>query len=186
MAKIFGKYFIAVVPQGDLQDEATRVKEELKAVFGLKYALKSPAHVTLKMPFSWNEAKEADLIEMLGDFLKQKPRFALSFEDFGRFGKRVIFIKTKPNKELNALQSELVAYCKRELNLVKELSDSNYTPHMTVAFKDIKERIFDDYWQFIKSKNFKGKLDVKSISILKRLEGRWVVLSNITLEESLD
>ncbi|GAB2617085.1 2'-5' RNA ligase family protein [Belliella aquatica] len=186
MAKNFGKYFIAIVPFGDVQNDSTKVKEELKEVFGLKYALKSPAHVTVKMPFSWNEAKEGDLIDKIGSFLKGKEAFSLGFDGFGRFGKRVIFIKTKPNKELNALQSELAEYCKRELNLVKELSDSNYTPHMTVAFKDIKERLFDEYWQFIKSKKFKGRLDVKSLSILKRVEGRWVVLSNITLGESVD
>lgn len=179
MAKIFGKYFIAIVPQGDVQDEATRVKEELKEVFGLKYALKSPAHVTLKMPFSWNEAKEEDLIEMVGGFLKQKTGFSLVFDGFGRFGKRVIFIKTKPNNDLNALQSELAAYCKRELNLVKELSDSNYTPHMTVAFKDIKEKLFDEYWKFIKPKKFKMHHKVKSLFILKRVEGRWVVLREV-------
>lgn len=184
MAKIFGKYFIAVVPLGDVQNDATRVKEELKEVFGLKYALKSPAHVTLKMPFSWNEAKEEDLIEMVGGFLNQKIGFSLGFDGFGRFGKRVIFIKSKPNNLLNVLQSELADYCKRELNLVKELSDFNYTPHMTVAFKDIKEKQFDEYWQFIKSKKFKGRFDVKSLSILKRVEGKWVVLSDIPLEGS--
>lgn len=182
MAKSFGKYFIAIVPDGNLQDGATKVKEGLKDAFNLKYALKSPAHVTVKMPFSWNEAKENDLIDKVGAFLKDKTGFSLVFDGFGRFGKRVIYIKVKPNEQLNLIQAELAEYCKRELNLVKELSDSNYTPHMTVAFKDIKEKRFDEYWSFIKSQKIKIAYDVKSFSILKRIDGRWVVLSNILLQ----
>lgn len=178
MAKTFGKYFIAIVPQGDVQSRATMVKEALKEAFGLKYALKSPAHVTVKMPFSWNEAKEGDLIDKITLFLKGRAAFSLVFEGFGRFGKRVIFVKAKPNDKLNVLQSELAEYCKRELNLVKELSDSNYTPHMTVAFKDIKEKDFDEYWDFIKSETFKMQLEVKTLTILKRVQGRWLVLHN--------
>lgn len=179
MAKIFGKYFIAIVPQGDLQDKATKVKEDLKEVFGLKYALKSPSHVTVKMPFSWNEAKEDDLIKKVGFFLKERKGFSLDFDGFSRFGKRVIYIKVKPNEHLKVLQAELAEYCKRELNLVKELSDSNYTPHMTVAFKDVKEKRFDEYWNFIKSKKFKAHHEVKSLFILKRIDGRWVILEEI-------
>ena len=82
MGKSFGKYFIAIVPDGNLQDGATKVKEDLKDAFGLKYALKSPAHVTVKMPFSWNEAKENDLIDKVGAFLKDKTGFSLVFDGF--------------------------------------------------------------------------------------------------------
>jgi 2'-5' RNA ligase len=64
------KYFLALVPEGNLQEKATSLKEMLKEQFNIKYALKSPAHITLKMPFSYNEAKEEYLIERLKEFLK--------------------------------------------------------------------------------------------------------------------
>lgn len=182
MAKILGKYFIAIVPTDEIQREATKLKEDLKEAFGLKYALKSPAHVTVKMPFSWNEAKENELIDKVSKFLKDKIEFSLEFDGFDRFGKRVIYIKVKPNKQLNTLQSELAEYCKRELKLVKELSDSNYTPHMTVAFKDVQEKRFDEYWSFIKTTKFKKQQQVQSLSILKRVDGRWVVLGKVSFQ----
>ncbi|MFD2034479.1 2'-5' RNA ligase family protein [Belliella marina] len=181
MAKIIGKYFIALVPEGEVLKEATKVKEDLMDKFGLKYALKSPAHVTLKMPFSWNEAKEKDLIDRIRDFSSNNESFNLHLKGFGKFGNRVIFIKVRPNPKLIFLQSSLAEFCKRELKLVKELSDSNYHPHMTVAFKDIKAKHFDEYWEYVNKLHFDQKVKFEKLVLLKRKEGRWYPLSELAL-----
>jgi len=70
--KVIQKYFLAIVPIGEIQRAATALKDELKEQLNIKYALKSPAHITLKMPFSYNEAKEKVLVEKLENFLSNK------------------------------------------------------------------------------------------------------------------
>ncbi|SIS55765.1 2'-5' RNA ligase [Belliella pelovolcani] len=179
MAKIISKYFIAWVPSEALFDQVHQLKLKLKDTFGLKYALKSPPHITLKMPFSWNEAKEGILIEKVKEFSNNLKPFSIQIDGFDRFGKRVIFVRVNENKDLIALQSSLTTFCKQELKLVSELSDRNYHPHMTIAFKDIKERQFDLYFSFLSTLSIQAQDQVDSISLLKRIEGRWEVVYQV-------
>ena len=181
MAKSIGKYFIAIVPEGEIQQKATYLKLMLKEDFNLKYALKSPAHVTLKMPFNWNEAKEDKLNGLLKTFSEKIMPFYLNYRGFDRFGRRVIFIKPKEEPALFSLQLALSKYCKTDLKLVEELSDRAYHPHMTLAFKDLKPAQFEAYWDFIKKQKFEAKQEVKDIALLKRVEGRWLVVRRFQL-----
>ncbi len=182
MAKVIGKYFIAWIPSDEVVKEVTALKHELFDQFGLKYALKSPPHVTLKMPFSWNEAKEDVLIQKISQFLKDKPSFPLTLNGFGKFGKRVIFISVQHHDQLMDLQKSLVNFCKIDLKLIKELSDSNYHPHMTVAFKDVKEKNFSIYWDYFRDKTYFRNQTLSSLSLLKRVDGKWKVIHDIATQ----
>ena len=167
------KYFLAIVPEGQIQDLATSLKLELKDRLNIKYALKSPAHITLKMPFSFNEAKEELLIEKLGGFLSTKENFKLQVNGTGTFGRRVIFWKIEADSKLYELQESIKGFCKRELNLVDELSDRNFHPHMTIAFKDVKERDFETVLNLVSSQEISQTFQVNAVVLLKRIGGRW-------------
>ncbi|MCH7408032.1 2'-5' RNA ligase family protein [Belliella sp. DSM 111904] len=180
MAKIIGKYFIAWIPSEEVSAEVNELKTSLQAKFGLKYALKSPPHVTLKMPFSWNEAKEQILIQHLQGFMDQEKGLELGLNGFGKFGKRVIFIKVSRNEALIQLQSRLVHYCKKELEMTKELSDSNYHPHMTIALKDVKAKDFEMYWDYISTLIFYKPKVVGKLVLLKKVDFRWSILAEIS------
>ncbi|MFD2203714.1 2'-5' RNA ligase family protein [Shivajiella indica] len=184
MATIPAKYFIALVPEGKIQEEATALKEEMKNLFNLKYALKSPAHITIKMPFEWNENKEDKLIYKLQKFLAGIGVFDLKFRDFDRFGRRVIFVDVLPSATLQSLQESLGKFCKLELNLINELSDRAFHPHLTISFKDVKPKNFDLYWKHIQSKHFNADYQVRDVALLKRMEGRWKVIHRFPLTEA--
>lgn len=173
------KYFLAIVPDGPIQVKSTEIKNEIREKFNVKYALKSPAHVTLKMPFSYNEAKEEKLIQLLRNHLMPVEPFPVSFGGVDTFGKRVIFLKVKSDDRLHKLQSGMKDFCKRELNLVDELSDRNFHPHMTIAFKDLKETHFDTILNLIKEQEVNGDFHVDRITILKRIDGRWISLEEL-------
>ncbi len=179
--KIMQKYFLAIVPRGEIQELATSLKLELKEQMNIKYALKSPAHITLKMPFSYNEAKEKVLIEKLENFLSTKKSLKIKVGGTDTFGKRVIFWKVQADSSLTELQTDLKTFCKRELNLVDELSDRNYHPHMTIAFKDVKERDFDEAKALIQKSDINQPLEVCSVELLKRLDGKWVVIQSLKM-----
>jgi 2'-5' RNA ligase len=181
MAKKIEKYFIALVPKGDIQAEATGIKSEMQRLFNLKYALKSPAHVTLKMPFSWNENKEDDLIHRLEGFFRNFSPFDLKLKGFDRFGMRVIFIKVLDSPPLFVLQKELSRFCKTKLNQITELSDFSYTPHMTISFKDIKKNRFQEYWDYIQSLHIQKSWRIEHVALLKKVEGKWKVIHEFDL-----
>ena len=183
MAKILHKYFLAVVPAGEVQEKVTELKFKLKEAFNLRYALRSPAHITLKMPFLWNEAKEERLTKRLASFFQSQPGFSLKLRGIGKFGRRVIFIKVREQPLLVELQSNLVEMCKTKLNLKKELSDEAYHPHMTLAFKDMKERLFDSYLGFLNGFDFNYSVEVKEVALLKKDKGKWTVCHRFFLAE---
>jgi 2'-5' RNA ligase len=181
MAKNLAKYFIAIVPDGLIQTEAVSIKLEMKELFNLKYALQSPAHVTLKMPFNWNEAKEEKLTHSLDNFFKNFGAFPIHFHGMGRFGKRVIYIKVKESLPLKVMQAELVNFCRKDLNLVKELSDSAFHPHMTVAFKDLKTKRFEEYWNYASKRILDFNFNAEKVCLLKRIENRWYIIFEFEL-----
>ena len=184
MAKTISKYFLALVPEGYLQEQATALKLQLKEKFKLKYALKSPAHVTIKMPFHWTEAKEDELAVHLTRFLERFGPINMEFSGFDRFGKRVLFIANQPNHALSALQSSLSGFCRTTLKLEEELSDKAFHPHMTIAFKDTKPQHFDDYWSYVKAHPFQACYQFKDVALLKKIENRWEVVKRIGLGNS--
>lgn len=190
MAKTLGKYFIAIVPKGEVQEEATNLKMILKDKYGVRYGLRSPAHVTLKMPFLWNEKKESILNNKLRQFFSKQSRFEIHFKGVDTFGKRVIFVRLERNQTLLRLQGELTSLCKASLKLEIELSDRTYTPHMTIAFKDLKERFFPEYLACAKKLALDHRYAVNEVALLKKSGGRWSVceifpLGNLTVENQM-
>lgn len=164
---------MALVPPPEILEKAHEVKLLIREQFGIKYALKSPPHVTLKMPFNYNEAKQELLEIKLRDFLQVQKPFRIKIEGVGTFGNRVIYLGIEQSPELLLLQSNLKSFCKKELNLIDELSDRNYHPHLTVAFKDLKASHFLEVLSLVKNHSFVAEYEATDLGILKRKEGIW-------------
>lgn len=176
MAKSIQKYFIAIVPSGDIQAQASDIKERVKEVYGAKHALKSPAHVTLKMPFSWNGNKEDKLVGLLEGFFGSVEPFKMTVKGIGRFGKRIMYSRVDGGEELLKMQSELKSFCRLQLKVVEELSDKAYTPHITLVYSDLKDRFFDECWAMLKEKGFYGEMKVDQVALLRKTDYRWHVV----------
>jgi 2'-5' RNA ligase len=173
--KIIQKYFLALIPPAHILEKAHHIKQLIRDEFGVKYALKSPPHITMKMPFNYNEAKEEVLEKKLFDFLEGQGRFLVKICGVGTFGNRVIYLNIEKSPELALFQSSLKTFCKRELNLVDELSDRNYHPHLTVAFKDIKPNLFPEIYKLVEKNAFDQGFVAEDLVILKRVEHNWKV-----------
>lgn len=171
--KVLQKYFLALVPPPEVLDRVQGIKLQLREEFGIKYALKSPAHITLKMPFSYNQAKEALLLERLAEQMQEQRPFDLKLTGVDTFGKRVIFLSVGRSEPLLLLQERLKVFCKRELHLADELSDRNFHPHMTIAFKDLKEGHFYEVLDRVKELAADTEYSTGELTLLKRIDGAW-------------
>lgn len=183
MGKNLKKYFIGIVPKEEAGEMAHSIKLALKERFGIKYALKSPAHITLKMPFLFNENKEEILKEKLLRFFQAEESFFLDLKGFKTFGSRVIYIAVKSPNDLLVLQSKLAQFAKGKLLLPLELSDTNYSPHMTVAFKDLKKAEFGQYLEFVKKYSVNFQVEISEISLLKKMDYQWEICENFSLQK---
>ena len=170
------KYFIAIVPPESLLAEIQNIKQDVFDKYQSKGALRSPAHITLHMPFSFEEDKEHKLIECLSEF-QFNTAFPIFLNNYDCFEPRVVFINVEDQSELLNLQKQLVSHVKRHLNLFNQSDDMRgFHPHITIAFRDLKKPTFYKVWEEFKFKHFSENFNCDSITLLKHQKDEWVVL----------
>lgn len=166
------KYFIAIVIPEPLRSEIEAIKCELLEDFGLKGALRSPAHITLHRPFEWKLKKEAELISRLEVFTLPET-FSVLINGFGFFEPRVVYAAVQENASLIELHRRLTDYAKRELHLFNEAEDRRgFHPHITVAFRDLRKPVFYQLQHRFAQRLLKGAFECRAFSLL-RLENTW-------------
>jgi len=176
------RYFIAIVPHEKLCDEIVAIKQDFADIYNSKGALRSPAHITLHMPFLWKEEKEEKLLNELTAFKFDTSNFDITLNNFSRFGERVIFIDVEKNETLTQLQKQLVRHVKQLLNLFNQDEDlRGFHPHITVAFRDLKKEQFKKAWQVYKEKEFKAAFNCAAFALLKHDGKRWNVYKTFPL-----
>ena len=168
-----GKYFIGLLLPPAFEFQINMLKQGIEAQFQVKFALLSPAHLTLKMPFRYKEAKEKELGLRLTTLLETQAPFQLQLAGIGHFGRRNIHQQVAPSESLVQLQTMLRSFCKRSLHLVEELSDRNFQPHVTLAYKDLKPTHFEEVLAFARENAGHGVFLVEQAYLLKKVEGRW-------------
>ena len=179
---MYKKYFIAIVLPPPVFEEAEKIKHELYINHHLKGALRSPAHITLHRPFEWREEKENLLLETLNTFKFDDKNIAIELNNFAFFEPRVIYIDVLPNTILVDFHKALKTFAKTKLGLLNEVNDlRGFHPHVTVAFRDLKKRMFYELKEEFAQKQFTASFNCNQISVLK-LTNKWEVLKTITLE----
>jgi len=175
------KYFIAIVPPEPLLSQIQELKKSILDVYRTKGALRSPGHITLHMPFSWEEDKEEKLITSLQNFSFDK-EFLITLSGFSCFEPRVVFINVQENDFLFELQLKLVKHAKQHLQLFNQSDDlRGFHPHVTIAFRDLKKPTFYKMWEEYKNKPFDAMFTCKDICLLKHLDDRWEVYKTFTI-----
>ena len=168
------RYFLAILPPEAVSSEVMRVKSHFSEVYDCKAPLRSPPHITLHMPFLWQDRKEAELINLLTGFANTQSTFDIELKDYGAFPPKVIYIQVNRQADLIHFQAALSAFAKRNLRLFNPNHRSHgYHPHMTVAFRDLKKPAFEAAWEEFKDKPFEGNFEANSFWLLKRDGKRW-------------
>ena len=176
------KYFIAVVPPEPLLTSIQEIKNDIFQKYQTKGALRSPGHITLHMPFSFNGENETKLVSCLEEF-SHKTTFDISLDGYASFEPRVIYINVLQNQQLYELQKKLVKHVKQRLNLFNQSDDlRGFHPHVTVAFRDLKKANFYNIWEEYKNKPLSESFKCNSISILKHGNGKWDILKEFKFQ----
>jgi len=179
------QYFVALIPPSPVFEEAQAVKEYFKEKYHSKAALNSPPHITLHMPFLWNDEKEKKLNAKLHVFAKQCDPIKVCLDNFSSFPPRVIFMNVTESDALNELQKKLHRFFKRELDIFNaNYKEQPYHPHLTLAFRDLKKPHYHLAWQEFSKKDYKAEFMADKIALLKHNGQKWDVLKEFLLESS--
>lgn len=175
------KYFIAIIPPEPVLSQVEKIKLDISQKYNNKSALRSPAHITLHMPFEIKEEKENQLIEKISAF-RFDESFTVELKNFSCFEPKVIFIDVVKNETLNDLQKQLVFHVKSNLNIFNQYEDFRpYHPHLTIAFRDLKKTDFYLANEEYKYKSFSGTFLVNSFFLLKHNGKNWIPFKEFSL-----
>lgn len=170
----FSRYFLAIIPPVPISERVMEIKTFFRDQYNCKAPLRSPAHITLHMPFLFKTGKEAELQTKLKEVALSCPGFKIRLNGFGAFEPRTIFIEVEKNEALMSFQRDLSAFNRRQLGLFNtNYKDHGYHPHMTVAFRDLKKSLFPQAWSEFREREFEASFEVSSFWLLKHNGKVW-------------
>lgn len=169
-------YFVAVVPEEPVYSEVLAFKSEFRDRFNSSVALRSPPHITLHMPFQWQEKKEEHLLSSLNHLALLHQPFKIILEDFGAFIPRVIYVQVHENIILNTIQKEVNRNAATNWHIYQRANSRPFEPHMTIAFRDLKKPMFTEAWLDFEQRKYKAEFTVSDLCLLKHNGKAWEIL----------
>ncbi|OKH42432.1 2'-5' RNA ligase [Calothrix sp. HK-06] len=171
------RFFIALIPPQHILDYVNQVKQYFADNYNSRSALKSPPHITLQPPFEWDEGNVTQLEEYLNNFVFNRTGVPVTLNQYGAFAPRVIYIDVINTPELIALQSDLITYMESIGIYDPNTKTRTFTPHMTVAFRDLTKQNFKVAWQEFEHRQVNFEFCADNIRLLLHDGKRWNVLS---------
>lgn len=169
-------YFIALLPPVEIQAEVTQIKQEFAEHYGSGAALKSSPHVTLQPPFARSIEQVSWLKAGLSEFATGYAPLSMTLSGFGAFPPRVIYVNVVKTPELMALQAELAAYLEAKLGFVDDRHPVYpFSPHMTVAFRDLKPQAFKQAWSQFQDRSLYYEFTASYLTLLRHNGQHWEI-----------
>ena len=176
-------YFIALMPPEDIRKEVENFKKEIKLKFNVKHALKLPAHLTIKIPFRIPELRETLLVEKLEKFSNELKPINMELDGFGRFDKKVIFIKIREHEQIIEIHKKLQVLIGEITDLKKHEIASKIHPHLTIATRDLSRTQFPKVWTEFEQRDYKAGFKASQIYLLKHNGKTWDIFRKFQLSE---
>ncbi|PWI33383.1 hypothetical protein DI392_11050 [Vibrio albus] len=164
-------YFIGIVFEKKISSRIQALKEMAKTQFSSRKALRSPAHITLAAPFHYDTQEILSVKTAIAEM--GNASFPIHLSGVGKFGKRVIFVRTDSDKELSGYRNRLEQKL-RPFSI--DTRTKKFHPHVTIAFKDLKEEVFQAAYDYFQDKCDVGVSRHWRLVILELFPYGWKVL----------
>ncbi|WP_258539342.1 2'-5' RNA ligase family protein [Chitinophaga oryzae] len=177
-------YFIALLPTAEVGKEIIKIKQEFAEQYGPMYALKVLPHITLQVPFTADPALEKAFCDELTEFAKTQAPFEVSLKGFGTFPNkqnRVLFINVEKSETMATMHRQLINFLRKEFGFSTMLARTGFTPHVTVAFKDLDDEQFNKAWPEYENKEYEATFKVNNLYFLRHNGKSWEVLQKCKL-----
>jgi len=168
------RFFIALLPPQEIQEDITDIKQYFAENYGSSGALKSPPHITLQPPFRWLADDIAKLEECLKEFAIAHHPVPIALSGFAAFPPRVIYANPLKTPELLDIQKDLMLYLETTLGITDTASKSrSFIPHMTVAFRDLTKENFKTAWAEFEKRSLNFEFTADRLTLLIHDGDRW-------------
>ena len=165
--------FIGITPPETISAPISQLKQEISTRFGTTHALKSPPHITLQPPFEWPSEDDNTLCRTLENFASQQKPFSLTLDDFGFFGKRVVFIKIAEHQPVLTLHHHFLQSVADKLPIKAPGNAREIHPHITLATRDLDDESFALIRHYIAGKTCRAQIIVDSVVLFRHHDKKW-------------
>lgn len=180
------RFFIALLPPPEIQDYTNQINQHFAEHYASRGAQKSPPHITLQPPFEWSAEQVPVLEQCLSRFANGRESIPVTLNGFGAFPPRVIYINVLKTQELLTLQTDLMAHLETVLGIVDPVSKTRaFSPHMTVAFRDLTRQNFKVAWPEFQQRQLQFKFTADYLTLLLHDSKRWNVSAEFPFKEGL-
>ena len=176
-------YYIAIVLPKDLDEQIIKYKYYMLEKFEAKVGLKSPAHITIVPPFWLHPEREDGLRSDLDSLAAQIPPFPLATKDFAAFKPRTIYIDVASSEPLNEVKKKADRFFSERLQYGIKVENRPFSPHITIATRDLHKAAFAEAWPYFKDKEFRKEWTVEGLSLLRHNKKNWDVIQTSQFAE---
>lgn len=179
------RFFIGILPPPEIQEYAKEIQQHFADRYASSGALKSPPHITMQPPFEWPVNEIGGLEECLSKFAGDRLPVSVTLSNFDVFAPRVIYINVMKTPDLLSLQKDLMIYLEANLNILDPVSKRRpFSPHMTVAYKDLTRQNFNIAWSEFQKRSLSFEFTVSHLTLLIHDRKRWNIKSEFPLRIS--
>ena len=176
------RFFIALVPSPDIEQQINEIKLYFADRYNSSRALQSPPHITLQPPFEWPAADVPKLEESLKAFSANRLSIPVTLSGFAAFAPRVIYVDVVKSAPLLELEKDLISYIEQNLGIVDRTSPPRpFVPHMTVAFSDLTQENFQTAWLEFKDRSLHFQFTASTLTLLLHDGSRWNISKHFPL-----
>lgn len=169
-------FFIALLPPDEVQQVANEIKNHFAEVYNSRAALKSPPHITLQPPFEWKPEDLPILTEHLKYFGQNHSSIPIILDGFAAFKPRVIYINVQKTPELLFVQKNLMNSLESSLEILHLPSKNRpFSPHLTVAYKDLTKANFYKAWQEFLTRSLRFEFMITKLTLLIHQQKKWEI-----------
>src|SRR5687767_2144075 len=149
-----------------------------------RMALRTPPHITVIPPLSIRQDEWPELESIVFKASEKGRPFTLEVTGFDAFKPRVIFLKTNLPKELVKLYTDLRNRIEMKLpHLLYRYPDRTFTPHITLAYRDVEPEQFREIWNYYKDQKALFKIHIDRLSLLNNIDKKWKLERDFLLSD---
>lgn len=162
-------YFLGLTLPGDLRETIESERRWMQKKWGNRSGMKTEPHITLIPPFDCDLSLH-DIKGILSDIVF--PPVGVSVSGYGSFGERTIYAHVERSRELEDLVREISKTLRDNGIRVKE--EKRYTPHITIANRDIKPYSFIPSMEYLNSIEIDKTFTASSFMIFFFRDYSWI------------
>lgn len=172
-------HFVGVLLPEGIAGSLENCREYMRERYGCKSGQRTPLHVTLIPPFKFDDSySERDLADAVYDaentaHTENVLPFEVNVSGFGAFTERTVYAHVEDDERWAKLRNIVYEKLNTSFPQMIRRDTRPFTPHITIANRDIPSGAVAEALQFFSGMNFSEKFTASEVTLFRRVNGLW-------------